>query len=104
MEPIRSMPRRYLLPGIAVSALALALGTAAAVRAGTSATAQPSVTACASGTTVQTADGPVCGTVASGGSEWLGIPYAAAPVGSLRWQPPQPPAPWSSNLQATAYG
>jgi para-nitrobenzyl esterase len=84
--------------------LALALGTAAAVRAGTSATAAPSVTACASGTTVQTADGAVCGTVAGGVNEWLGIPYAAPPVGNLRWQPPQSPAPWSSTLQATAYG
>ena len=45
MGPIRSMPRRYLLPVIVLSALALALGTAAAVRAGTSATAAPSVTA-----------------------------------------------------------
>ena len=104
MRPIRSIPRRYLLPAIAASALALALGTAAAVQAGTSATAQPSATACVSGTTVQTADGPVCGTVASGVSEWLGIPYAAPPVGNLRWRPPQPPAPWSSTLQATAYG
>jgi para-nitrobenzyl esterase len=84
--------------------LTLAGGTGAAVRASTSAGAQPAATACASGTNVQTADGPVCGTVVNGVSEWLGIPYAAPPVGNLRWQPPQPPAPWSSTRQATAYG
>lgn len=82
----------------------LAVGTGAAVRASTSAGARPATTACASGTNVQTADGPVCGTVVNGVSEWLGIPYAAPPVGNLRWQPPQPPTPWSSTLNATAYG
>ena len=38
----------------------------------------------------------------SGVNEWLGIPYAAPPVGTLRWQPPQPPTPWTATLQATA--
>ncbi|MBV9941206.1 MAG: carboxylesterase family protein, partial [Solirubrobacterales bacterium] len=49
----------------------------------------------------------MCGissTTASGVNEWLGIPYAAPPVGDLRWQPPQPPTPWTTTLAATAFG
>jgi para-nitrobenzyl esterase len=33
-----------------------------------------------------------------------GVPYAAAPVGSLRWRPPQPAAHWTQPRQATEYG
>src|SRR5215469_5765140 len=102
MRSIQSILRRYALPGVA--AVALALGTGGAVQATTSASAQPSTAGCAPGTNVATADGPVCGTVVNGVSEWLGIPYAAPPVGSLRWQPPQPPAPWSATMDATAFG
>ena len=40
----------------------------------------------------------------NGINEWLGIPYAAPPVGSLRWKPPQAPAPWTTTLQATQFG
>src|SRR5262245_42025578 len=60
--------------------------------------------ACASDTTVQTASGPVCGIVADGVNEWLGIPYAAPPVDKLRWAPPQAPEPWSATREATAFG
>jgi para-nitrobenzyl esterase len=55
---------------------------------------------CTAGTTVDTASGPVCGMVNNGMTDWLGIPYAAPPVGALRWQPPQPHAPWTTTLQA----
>ncbi|ROS74646.1 carboxylesterase 2 [Curtobacterium sp. PhB130] len=33
-----------------------------------------------------------------------GIPYAAPPVGDLRWRAPQPPAPWDGVRQATRFG
>ncbi|MHB8664795.1 MAG: carboxylesterase/lipase family protein [Acidimicrobiales bacterium] len=33
-----------------------------------------------------------------------GIPYAEPPIGSLRWRPPLPAAPWSGTLGAVAFG
>jgi para-nitrobenzyl esterase len=51
-----------------------------------------------------TFSGPVRGTVTSAGvREFLGIPYAAAPVGNLRWHPPVPHAPWFQPLDATQF-
>jgi para-nitrobenzyl esterase len=60
--------------------------------------------AAAAGPIVQTASGPVQGFLNNNIAEFLGIPYAAPPVGKLRWNPPQPPAPWKKTLMATSYG
>lgn len=52
-----------------------------------------------------TAEGPVRGIRRDDGSRvFLGIPYAAAPTGGRRFQPPQPVRPWTEPLDATAYG
>ena len=51
-----------------------------------------------------TFSGLVRGKVSSAGvREFLGIPYAAAPVGNLRWRPPVPHAPWFQTLDATQF-
>ncbi len=53
--------------------------------------------------TVDTAEGPVRGFVKNGVYTFLGIPYAAPPVGKLRWQPPHPVKHWHDALDATEY-
>jgi len=35
---------------------------------------------------------------------WLGIPYAAPPVGELRWKAPRPPEPWTGRFEAIELG
>jgi para-nitrobenzyl esterase len=54
--------------------------------------------------TVTTADGKLRGHAAGGIDEFLGVPYAAPPVGPLRWRAPQPAAHWSGVRTATQYG
>jgi para-nitrobenzyl esterase len=48
--------------------------------------------------------GPVRGMTTEDGLAFLGIPYAAPPVGNLRWQPPQPPQDWTGVLDASEFG
>jgi para-nitrobenzyl esterase len=48
--------------------------------------------------------GKLQGVTTDGVTAFKGIPYAAPPVGDLRWRPPQPAAQWSGVRQAAQYG
>jgi len=51
---------------------------------------------------VTTANGAVQGRDNGTSCAFLGVPFAAPPVGPLRWRPPQPAAPWTpATLNAT---
>jgi len=56
--------------------------------------------------TAKTQQGKVHGKTINDGKvrAFLGIPYAAPPVGALRWKPPQPPAKWKGVREAMQYG
>lgn len=55
-------------------------------------------------TVVATSGGAVRGTVKGDAEAFLGIPYAAPPVGPLRWREPQGAAPWQGVREASAFG
>jgi para-nitrobenzyl esterase len=52
---------------------------------------------------VQISDGRIQGVRRGSVDEFLGIPFAAPPVGPLRWQPPRRPKPWATVLQTTRF-
>ncbi|MBW8813531.1 MAG: carboxylesterase family protein [Caulobacterales bacterium] len=70
-------------------AAVLALARAAAAQTPTDAPLPPPVR-------VQIEAGPIIGIEHENADVFRDIPYAAPPVGPLRWRPPQPVAPWSA--------
>jgi para-nitrobenzyl esterase len=51
-----------------------------------------------------TQSGPVKGITVGDVAEFRGIPYAAPPIGKLRWRAPEAPATWTGTRDASAYG
>jgi para-nitrobenzyl esterase len=56
------------------------------------------------GVTVETTAGKLLGDAHRGAVVFRGIPYAAPPVGRLRFRPPQPTTPWTGVREALAFG
>jgi para-nitrobenzyl esterase len=73
-------------------------GSGGAGGSGSSSGGQPDATR------VTTDKGSVHGAIVGQTREFLGIPYAAPPVGALRWKPPQPAEAWATPLEATTRG
>ncbi len=94
------MTRLYPVTALVLAALSLTAQTTPTATTGSSdSLSVPSVNAPA---------GMLAGTVVntSGGSAraFLGIPYAAPPLGLLRWKPPVPAAKWTGTRDATNFG
>jgi para-nitrobenzyl esterase len=54
--------------------------------------------------TVRIDSGKLAGVEKDGVKSFLGIPYAAPPIGDLRWRAPQPVQAWQGTRAATAFG
>lgn len=100
-ETDSTFSRRSVLAASAVSAAGLvSVGGITRVKAqDASPVASPVVAA----PEVETASGPVTGVLLDDVAVYKGIPYAAPPLGELRWGHTQPAAPWSEPLAAVEF-
>lgn len=83
--------RTLLVPAIAMASLVAGFAPIAT---------QPDSAICPE---VRTGAGALCGLrLESGSVAFLGVPYAAPPVGELRWRPPEPVPLWEGIREATS--
>jgi para-nitrobenzyl esterase len=101
-------PGRSPIPGgrLLVPVLAALVSLASSNQAATSAPGATPGRAQRLASPVKTESGLISGTLEAGGAirVYKGIPYAAPPVGPLRWRPPQPPASWTGVRPAAEFG
>ncbi len=105
--PVSRFPgRRRLPPAKSRGRSSLALAAALLVALGCSRARAPFTVAAADPATRRsTASGDVVGGEGRYGAHaWLGVPYAAPPVGERRWRAPEPPARWEGVRPALAPG
>ncbi|HET8880626.1 MAG TPA: carboxylesterase family protein [Solimonas sp.] len=95
--PSRSL---RLLRGIACSGVLLGSACAAPPEQ----LATPATPAGSANTVLQIDSGALQGAADGDVVAYKNIPYAAPPVGDLRWHAPMPPAPWTGVRDATRYG
>ncbi|MFB9679997.1 carboxylesterase/lipase family protein [Streptosporangium vulgare] len=103
MKRPRNRISAALVAGLAGALLLGAAGPAAAGREAYD-TREAASAPLTRGTTVRTDAGWVRGTEAGGHRLFQGIPYAAPPVGELRWRSPRAVTPWPGVRDATAPG
>jgi para-nitrobenzyl esterase len=102
--PIGQRVRTRLAAGAAAAAVLIAAAACTTATAGPSQKQSPAQPQSGgTGLVVTTSGGAVRGMAVAAADEFLGIPYAAPPVGALRWQPPRPPAPWHGVRPAVSY-
>lgn len=63
-----------------------------------------STNAFSTGDTVRVEGGMISGTTADGVRSFKGVPFAAPPVGELRWKAPQPVIAWEGTRKCDAFG
>jgi para-nitrobenzyl esterase len=81
---------KWLLGSLAGLAIAMSVGMAAVSQS--------------SAPIVKIDTGQLQGVVADGVASFKGIPFAAPPVGELRWRPPQPVRAWTGVREASEFG
>ena len=91
---------RLALGAVTVGTLVASM---AVMNASVATAATPAGHVSSAGLVVATHDGRVMGKTTGTTDEFLGLPYAAPPVGALRWRAPQPATRWRGVRDATAF-
>lgn len=105
---IEKIRRIKMLSAAAVTALSLAACDSNTTPVDSAMRTTAAIEPATIGKVVETRSGKISGFVADEAGQVMhvfrGIPYAAPPVGNLRWKAPQPVEAWSEVRDATAFG